>query len=399
MGSRTTRSRTHHSPYATKFLCSIFVLFVICSLVNAEAPAALPTIDASNVNIKKLDKDYSSTPSDGTITTKTVVIVITPTSTGKTHKGDNDGDDDSGDSNNPWQNGNPVEPYMVATGDSSSTAYQPENTAPGGDGDSPNDASSQDANAHDDHTQDQGDGGALKRMVLISSIVGTAGFVSIIAAATLLFIRRRDRKKRESKRSADIELQQSTAALNNDNGGYNNNGNDRGNGSSPPHTSQSTTFSYLAEGQHYSEFNPSAPMLAPLPQAQTGNNALRTHYLDIPQISDDMSRPQRNAHTLAHTQAIPPPSAPSAKELGDEHDSHYRRNNYLQSNSSQQPSSSQPSRPFRDDASIASSQDAPPAYTPSAPPSYLIPEYSSTGPSRHRQQSDSTTNPSRIRQD
>ncbi|KAJ2959308.1 hypothetical protein NQZ79_g5213 [Umbelopsis isabellina] len=384
-----------------KLSYTILLFFVICSLVNAQAPTALPTIDAPDVNIKKMDKDYSSTPNEGTTTTKTVVIVITPTSTGKTHNGNDDGNDDSGDSKNPWQNGDPVEPYMVATGDSSSTASQPDNTAPAGNGASPTDASSQDADAGDNHTQDQGDGGAMRRMVLISSIVGTAGFVSIIAAATLLFIRRRDRKRRESKRSADIELQQPAAALDSDNGDYNNNGNDRGNGSSPPPTTQSTTFSYSADGQHYSEFNPSAPMLAPLPQAQTSNNALRTHYLDIPQVSDDISRPRRNTHTLAQTQAIPPPSAPSAKELGAEDDCHYRHghNNYLPSDSSQQPSSSQSSRPFRDDVSIASSQDAPPAYTPSAPPSYLITDYSSSGQSRHRQQSDSTTNPSRIRQD
>ncbi|KAG2179051.1 hypothetical protein INT43_001900 [Umbelopsis isabellina] len=401
MGSRTIRSRTHHSPYATKLLYTILLLFVICSLVNAQAPAALPTIDAPDLNIKKLDKDYSSTPNEGTTTTKTVVIVITPSPTGKTHHGDNDGNDDSGGSNNPWQNGDPVEPYMVAPGDSSSTASQPDNTASAGDGTTPTDASSQDANTSDNPTQYQNDGSALKRMVLISSIMGTAGFVSIIAVATLLLIRRRDRKRRELKRSADIELQQPTAVVNSDNGGYNNNGSDRGNGSSPPHTRQSTAFNYLADGQRYSEYNPSAPMLAPLPPAQTSNNALRTHYLDIPQLSDDISRSRRNTHTLAQTQAIPPPSAPSAKELGaeHEHDLHYRPNNYLPSTSSQQPSSSQSSRPFRDDASIASSQDAPPAYTPSAPPSYLIPDYPSTVPSRHRQQSDSTTNPSRIRQD
>jgi hypothetical protein len=392
MRSRTIRSRTHHSPYAAKLSYTILLFFVICSLVNAQAPTALPTIDASNVNIKKMDKDYSSTPNEGATTTKTVVIVIQPTPTEKTHnKDDDDGNSNSGASNNPWQNGDPVEPYMVATGDSSTT--DPANTASMAEDASPTDASSQDSNDNDNH-QNQGDGGALKRMVLISSIVGTAGFVSIIAAATLLFIRRRDRKRRESKTPADIELQPPVTSLSDNGGSNNNNGNNRGTHSTPD---QSTTFSYSADGQDYPEYNPSAPILAPLPQVHTGNNALRTHFLDIPHISNDMSRP-RNTHNLMQTQAIPPPSAPTAKELGAEDESHYRHghNDYLPSSSNQQASSSQSSRPFRDDVSIASSQDAPPAYTPSAPPSYLITDYSSTGPSRYRQQPDSTTNHSRI---
>ncbi|KAI9287574.1 hypothetical protein BC943DRAFT_195316 [Umbelopsis sp. AD052] len=115
------------------------------------------------------------------------------------------------------------------------------------------------------------------------------------------------------------------------------------------------------------------------------------HYLDIPSLSHDGSS-SRSMRTLAHTQAIPPPSAPTAKELNDDHDNLYHlvARDYS-SSSAGPPSGSRTISTYRDDSSVTSSQDAPPAYTPSAPPHYILADYPGPhiiGTSRSRQQHD-----------
>lgn len=367
-------TRRKSIPRATTLSHIILVLFIICSIVHAQSPPA-PTIEVSNLVIKKLDKDGLDNSTSDNITTKTVTIVL---ETQKTHDSSDD-DSDSGDSS--WQNGGHVKPYMVATGEPSAT-IQPGDTA------TPDSGAAATAVPNDDAADDNAlvnqDQSTVRRMILISSIVGTVGFVSLLAAATLLYIRKKDRKRRGKQQSSDIELDdQSRGPPNNDS-----------TSSVQPMFQQPTTFVLPDETQSRNDSQPSAPMLAPLPMAHgSGNNTMRRHYLEIPNISSAVI-PTRTMRNLAHTQSIAPPSAPTAKEIHAEDENLYRLvgSEYSSSARGQRQSTSRRHPSFQDDSSVTSSQDAPPAYTPSAPPLYFYADYpEATGTSRSRQQSRRTT--------
>ncbi|KAH8555722.1 hypothetical protein BGW37DRAFT_478290 [Umbelopsis sp. PMI_123] len=367
------RRSINNSPVA---LYQIFVILcIICAVGQAHSPPAPTTIEVSGVVIKQFDKDNVSNQTTAAIETKTVTIVVEATP--KTY----DPNEDSNDSNdNSWQNGGHVKPYMVATGDSTSSA-EPGNTAA-----VDNNAqatSAPEGDGSDDGSTDSNPGG-VKKMVLISSLVGSIGFVSLLAAATLLYMRKRSSIRRDKERNDDIELIDQHSR-----GGDTPDGSD---GSSRVAIVQSS-YPLPEEAHSVPDSEPSAPMLAPLPMAHTpGNNSLRQHYLELPNLSPN-GLPSRNMRTLAHTQSIAPPSAPTAKELNhDDHENLYHlvANEYA-SSSSGLPSGSRPVSTFRDDSSITSSQDAPPAYTPSAPPLYVLADYPEPqiiGTSRSRQQHD-----------
>ncbi|KAI8579570.1 hypothetical protein K450DRAFT_241614 [Umbelopsis ramanniana AG] len=365
--------RRHTTSYAVVSYQILLVISVICSIAQAHSPPA-PTIELSGLVIKQLDKDLLPSKTAEAVETKTVTIVVEATP--KTY---NPNDDDDDNSDNSWQNGGHVKPNIVATGDSTSSA-EPTNTAAGND--NPQSSPLPNSDGVDDNYTDPNPNG-VKRLVLISSLVGTVGFVSLLAAATLLYMRKRSHSRRNKTRNDDIELNEHRSR-----GGDPNDGSDGG--SSRPILQR--PYGLPDEAHSLPDSEPSAPMLAPLPMAHTpGNDSLRQHYLEIPSLSHDGS-PSRSMRTLAHTQAIPPPSAPTAKELNDDHANLYHlvARDYP-SSSAGLPSGSRPISTFRDDSSVTSSQDAPPAYTPSAPPLYILADYPEPhiiGTSRSRQQHD-----------
>jgi len=367
-------TRRISNPQAATLSHIILVLFIICSIVHAQLPPA-PNIEVSKPVIKQLDKDYpGNTTASDNITTKTVTIVLEAQ---KTH--DPNDNDSSDSSDNSWQNGGHVNPYMVAT-DGPTATVRPGDTAAPDSVTAPTDAPNGDATDDSVINQDQS---TVRRMTLISSIVGTIGFVSLLAVASLLYVRKRERKRLEKLRQGDIELRDQPRA------GGGGGGDNHNSTSSNGHQPAPMPFISPEDTQSLTDSQPSAPMLAPIPLAHgSGNNTLRRHYLEIPQVSSASMSPTRNMHTLAHTQAIPPPSAPTAKEIHaeDENLHHLVRNDYSSSTAGQQ-SSSRRFPSFRDDASITSSQEAPPAYSPSAPPLYFLADFTestSTGTSRPR---------------
>lgn len=366
-------TRRISNPQAATLSHIILVLFIICSIVHAQLPPA-PNIEVSKPVIKQLDKDYpGNTTASDNITTKTVTIVLEAQ---KTH--DPNDNDSSDSSDNSWQNGGHVNPYMVAT-DGPTATVRPGDTAAPDSVTAPTDAPNGDATDDSVINQDQSN---VRRMTLISSIVGTIGFVSLLAVASLLYVRKRERKRLEKLRQGDIELRDQPRA------GGGGGGDNHNSTSSNGHQPAPMPFISPEDTQSLTDSQPSAPMLAPIPLAHgSGNNTLRRHYLEIPQVSSASMSPTRNMHTLAHTQAIPPPSAPTAKEIHAEDENlHHLRNDYSSSTAGQQ-SSSRRFPSFRDDASITSSQEAPPAYSPSAPPLYFLADFTestSTGTSRPR---------------
>jgi hypothetical protein len=365
--------RRHTTSYAVVFYHILLVMCVICSIAQAHSPPA-PTIELSGLIIKQLDNDSSPNKTAEAVETKTVTIVVEATA--KTYKPDDDGDDNS---DNSWQNGGHVKPNIVATGDPTSSA-DPQNTAAVDD--SPQSSSLPNSDGTDDNYSDPNPNG-VKRMVLISSLVGTVGFVSLLAAATLLYMRKRSQSRRSKTRNNDMELNEHHSR-----GGDPSDGSDGG--STRPILQR--PYGLPEEAHSLPDSEPSAPMLAPLPMAHTpGSSSLRQHYVELPSLSHNEA-PPRSMRTLAHTQAIPPPSAPTAKELNDDQENLYHlvARDYS-SSSTGLPSGSRPISTFRDDSSVTSSQDAPPAYTPSAPPLYILADYPEPhiiGTSRSRQQHD-----------
>ncbi|KAG2187822.1 hypothetical protein INT44_005512 [Umbelopsis vinacea] len=366
--------RRHTTSYAVVSYQILLVMSVICSIALANSPPAT-TIEISGLVIKQLDKDMLPSKTAEAVETKTVTIVVEATP--KTYKPNDDDDDNSGNS---WQNGGHVKPNIVATGDATSSAEPTNTSAAGDDHPQPSPLPNNDG-VNDNYTDPNANG--VKRLVLISSLVGTVGFVSLLGAATLLYLRKRSNSRKSKTRNGDIELNEHRSR-----GGDSSNGFDGG--SSQPIVQR--PYGLPEEAHSLPDSEPSAPMLAPLPMAHTpGNNSLRQHYLDIPSLSHDGSS-SRSMRTLAHTQAIPPPSAPTAKELNDDHDNLYHlvARDYS-SSSAGPPSGSRTISTYRDDSSVTSSQDAPPAYTPSAPPHYILADYPEPhiiGTSRSRQQHD-----------
>lgn len=368
--------RRHIASRAVVLYQILLVLSVICSIAQAHSPPA-PTIELSGVVIKQFDKDILPNKTAEAVETKTVTIVVEATP--KTYNPNDD--DDDGNSDNSWQNGGHVKPNIVATGDATSSA-QPTNTAAVVDND-PKSSPLPNSDGADNNNYTDPNPNGVKRLVLISSLVGTIGFVSLMAAATLLYMRKRSQSRRNKTRHDDMELNEQPSR-----GGGPTDGSDGG--STRPILQG--PYGLPEEAHSLPDSEPSAPMLAPLPMAHTpGNSSLRQHYLEIPSLSHNGST-ARSLRTLSHTQAIPPPSAPTAKELGDDHENLYHlvARDYP-SSSAGLPSGSRPISTYRDDSSVTSSQDAPPAYTPSAPPLYILADYPEPqiiGTSRSRQQHD-----------
>jgi hypothetical protein len=189
----------------------------------------------------------------------------------------------------------------------------------------------------------QDDQQALKRMIMILSLVGGLGVIAVVATIVIFTrMRARNRKQREMDDGNEHGLTSDESLIPSDTDQDDNNNN------IVIHSASSLTSLSVnsSDNRHYLE--PSAPP------------ALNT---------EDITNNRRNLVSMSSQTTAPSPSAPTAKELDamiddetlTESSSHYHSSSHINTCSRCAP------------LVIDPPELPPPAYTPSAPPHYVLP--------------------------
>ncbi|KAI9011987.1 hypothetical protein CLU79DRAFT_722502 [Phycomyces nitens] len=247
---------------------------------------------------------------------------------------------------------------------------QQQNTDSGGNNSNTNNDNSGDQNDPNDFgtnadlaKQLKDDQEALRRMVTILSLVGSFGFIAVVATV-VVFARMRLRKKSKAE-------EEETVAENDDG-----------------HREQGTSGTGVGRGSgrsdHDSDDDDGAPFM-PIPSAPPAPMLIEiqqqhSHYehsvddICLPSSSTLIPPPDRRLLSV-HSQTALAPSAPSAKELADQPEQgcrHHGDGLSVEHGSSKPLPDSTPCPNCHHHATT--SEIPPPAYTPSAPPMYAVPD-------------------------
>ncbi|KAL0084299.1 hypothetical protein J3Q64DRAFT_1746958 [Phycomyces blakesleeanus] len=258
-------------------------------------------------------------------------------------------------------------------GDSNNNNSNNNNNNSGSDNDDPNDFSGTNADLAKQLKDDQE---ALRRMVTILSLVGSFGFIAVVATV-VIFARMRLRKKAKAEEeqiaAEDLEDEhrdQGTDGIGVGVGVGIGAGVGKGSGRSDHDSDDDdgTPFMPIPSA-------PPAPMLIEIHQQH--QNHYHEHSIDdmcLPSSSTLSPPPDRRLLSV-HSQTALAPSAPPAKELADQPEQGCRHRGdglSVEHGSSKPLPDSTPCPNCHHHATV--SEIPPPAYTPSAPPMYAVPD-------------------------